>query len=79
MAEALKPAIEPVQIALRIRPLIQHELNGNQRECLNVETGEPQVTIKNLTFAYDYVFPSNITQKEFYDRSISERSNRILI
>ncbi|CAG4931469.1 unnamed protein product [Parnassius apollo] len=65
-----KCALDTVQVALRIRPLMQQEIERGCDECIEVVPGEPQVQIKDLAFTYNYVFPQHITQQEFYDTSV---------
>ncbi|XP_026314864.1 chromosome-associated kinesin KIF4-like isoform X2 [Hyposmocoma kahamanoa] len=68
--ESSKGTIDTVQVALRIRPLMQSELDRGCDECIDVVSGEPQVQIKDLAFTYNYVFPQHITQQEFYDTAV---------
>lgn len=65
-----KGTIDTVQVALRIRPLMQQEIERGCDECIDVVTGEPQVQIKDLSFTYNHVFPQHITQQEFYDTAV---------
>ncbi|KAJ2953165.1 hypothetical protein O0L34_g738 [Tuta absoluta] len=62
--------IDTVQVALRIRPLMQSELERACDECIDVVQGQPQVVIKDLSFTYNYVFAQHITQQEFYDTAV---------
>ncbi|CAK1583428.1 unnamed protein product [Parnassius mnemosyne] len=68
--ETNKGAFDTVQVALRIRPLMQQEIERGCDECIEVVPGEPQVQIKDLAFTYNYVFPQHITQEEFYDTAV---------
>lgn len=70
MVEAEKCTIDTVQVALRIRPLMQQEIDRGCDECIDIVHGEPQVQIKDLAFTYNYVFPQHITQQEFYDTAV---------
>ncbi|KAH9630789.1 hypothetical protein HF086_001017 [Spodoptera exigua] len=65
-----KGTIDTVQVALRIRPLMQLETDRGCEECIDVVAGQPQVQIKDLAFTYNYVFPQHITQQEFYDTAV---------
>ncbi|XP_075982850.1 kinesin-like protein 3A isoform X3 [Anticarsia gemmatalis] len=65
-----KGTIDTVQVALRIRPLMQQEIERGCDECIDVVAGQPQVQIKDLAFTYNYVFPMHITQQEFYDTAV---------
>ncbi|CAK1552322.1 unnamed protein product [Leptosia nina] len=67
--EANKP-IDTVQVALRIRPLMEQEIERGCIECIDVISGTQQVQIKDLAFTYNYVFPQHINQQEFYDTSV---------
>lgn len=68
--ESNRDTIDTVQVALRIRPLMQQEIERGCDECIDVVPGEPQVQIKELAFTYNYVFPQHITQQEFYDTAV---------
>ncbi|KPJ18051.1 Chromosome-associated kinesin KIF4 [Papilio machaon] len=68
--ESNRDTIDTVQVALRIRPLMQQEIERGCDECIDVVPGEPQVQIKDLAFTYNYVFPQHITQQEFYDTAV---------
>ncbi|XP_026760553.2 chromosome-associated kinesin KIF4A [Galleria mellonella] len=70
MVESEKVTIDTVQVALRIRPLMQQEIERGCDECIEVVPGEQQVQIKDLAFTYNYVFAQHITQQEFYDTSV---------
>jgi hypothetical protein len=65
-----KSTIDTVQVALRIRPLMQLETERGCDECIDTVNGEPQVQIKDLAFTYNHVFPQHITQQEFYDTAV---------
>ncbi|XP_028174121.1 chromosome-associated kinesin KIF4 [Ostrinia furnacalis] len=65
-----KGTIDTVQVALRIRPLMQLEVERGCDECIDVVPGQPQVQIKDLAFTYNYVFAQHITQQEFYDTAV---------
>lgn len=68
--ENSKGTIDTVQVALRIRPLMQQETDRGCEECIEAVPGENQVQIKDLAFTYNYVFPQHITQQEFYDTAV---------
>ncbi|KAL0869295.1 hypothetical protein ABMA27_007556 [Loxostege sticticalis] len=65
-----KGTIDTVQVALRIRPLMQQEIERGCDECIDVVPGQPQVQIKDLAFTYNYVFAQHINQQEFYDTAV---------
>lgn len=62
--------IDTVQVALRIRPLMQQEIDRGCDECIEAISGGNQVQIKDLAFTYNYVFAQHITQQEFYDTAV---------
>lgn len=70
-------SIDTVQVALRIRPLMQSELDRACEECIEVIQNQPQVQIKDLAFTYNYVFPQHITQQEFYDTAVKGLIGRL--
>lgn len=63
---------DTVCVALRIRPLIQSEIDKHCQTCLNVIPGEPQVRINNSdkSFTYNYVFSPDIGQEDFYNIAV---------
>jgi len=63
---------DTVRVALRIRPLVESELEKGCQVCLDTVPGEPQVHILNTdkAFTYNYVFPPHIGQEEFYNTAI---------
>lgn len=75
--EGGKGTLDTVQVALRIRPLMQSELDRGCDECIDAVSGEPQVQIKDLAFTYNYVFPQHITQQEFYDTAVKGLIGRL--
>ncbi|KAI5632568.1 kinesin motor domain-containing protein [Phthorimaea operculella] len=72
-----RSTIDTVQVALRIRPLMQSELERACDECIEVVQGQPQVVIKDLSFTYNYVFAQHITQQEFYDTAVKGLIGRL--
>ncbi|XP_047994616.1 chromosome-associated kinesin KIF4-like isoform X2 [Leguminivora glycinivorella] len=68
--ENSKGTIDTVQVALRIRPLMQQETDRGCEECIEAVPGQNQVQIKDLAFTYNHVFPQHITQQEFYDTAV---------
>ncbi|GJQ81405.1 kinesin-4B [Trypoxylus dichotomus] len=57
-----------VQVALRIRPLIEHEISKGFQNILEVFPDLNQIRIKNSdkAFTYNYVFDVNVEQDVFY-------------
>lgn len=63
---------DTVSVALRIRPLVISEIEKGCQMCLDVVPGESQVRICNTdkAFTYNYVFPPEVGQDDFYDIAI---------
>lgn len=72
-----KGTIDTVQVALRIRPLMQNETDRGCDECIDVIPGQPQVQIKDLAFTYNHVFAQHINQQEFYDTAVKSLITRL--
>lgn len=57
-----------VRVAVRIRPLIERELEDNSQVCTTVFPNEHQICIgDDKTFTYDYVFDQDSKQSTIYD------------
>ncbi|XP_015608313.1 chromosome-associated kinesin KIF4A, partial [Cephus cinctus] len=65
-------AHECVQVAVRIRPLVQSEINTGCQVCLDVVPGEPQVQLRGTekSFTYNHVFGADIEQEDFYNTAV---------
>lgn len=65
---------DTVCVALRIRPLVESEIEKGCQMCLNVVPGEPQVRICNTdkAFTYNYVFPPDSGQEDFYNTAVKK-------
>lgn len=63
---------DTVSVALRVRPLVENEIEKGCQMCLDIIPGEPQVRIHNTdkAFTYNYVFPPNVGQEDFYNIAI---------
>ncbi|XP_071571505.1 chromosome-associated kinesin KIF4 isoform X4 [Temnothorax nylanderi] len=63
---------DTVRVALRIRPLVESELEKGCQACLDTVPGEHQVRICNTdkAFTYNYVFPPHVGQEDFYNTAI---------
>ncbi|XP_072748059.1 chromosome-associated kinesin KIF4 [Anoplolepis gracilipes] len=63
---------DTVCVALRIRPLVESEVEKGCQMCLDVVPGEPQIRISNTdkAFTYNYVFPPDIGQEDFYNTAV---------
>ncbi|XP_050460223.1 chromosome-associated kinesin KIF4 [Cataglyphis hispanica] len=63
---------DTVCVALRIRPLVESEIEKGCQMCLDVVPGEPQIHICNTdkAFTYNYVFPPDVAQEDFYNIAV---------
>ncbi|KAL6262365.1 hypothetical protein P5V15_007454 [Pogonomyrmex californicus] len=70
---------DSVRVALRIRPLVESELEKGCQLCLDAIPGEPQVRVCNSdkAFTYNYVFPPHIGQEDFYNTAIRQLLDNI--
>lgn len=68
-----------VKVAVRIRPLIQSETDKGCQTCLNVTPGEQQIQIQSTdkAFTFNYVFPADSSQEEFYNTAIKNMVSNI--
>lgn len=75
----LQMADDTVRVALRIRPLVESEIEKRCQTCLEIVPGEQQVCILNTgkAFTYNYVFPPDVGQKEFYEVAIKRLIHNI--
>ena len=63
--------IIPVQVALRVRPLVARERADACAVCLRTVAGQPQVIMgKDKAFTYDYVFDEHTQQVDVYETSV---------
>lgn len=69
-ADSDKDVIETVQVALRIRPLVDSEISRGCQICVETVPDEPQVQVKEMAFTYNHVFPPEVSQEKFYNDSI---------
>lgn len=72
-----KDVFETVQVALRIRPLVDSEISRGCQVCVETIPDEPQVQVKEMAFTYNYVFPSEVSQENFYNDSIKGLVKRL--
>jgi len=65
---------DTVRVALRIRPLVESEIEKGCQMCLDTVLNEPQVRICNTdkAFTYNYVFPPHVGQEDFYNTAIKQ-------
>ncbi|EZA47603.1 chromosome-associated kinesin KIF4 isoform X2 [Ooceraea biroi] len=70
---------DTVRVALRIRPLVESEIEKGCQMCLDKISGEPQVRIHNSdkAFTYNYVFSPDIGQEDFYDTAVKQLVHNI--
>ncbi|XP_003703069.1 kinesin-like protein 3A isoform X1 [Megachile rotundata] len=70
---------DTVRVAVRIRPLVKTEVERGCQICLNVVPGEPQIVIQNTdkAFTFNYVFPPEIGQEDFYNTAIKDMVKNI--
>ncbi|XP_057327856.1 chromosome-associated kinesin KIF4A [Microplitis mediator] len=63
---------ESVRVAVRVRPLIQSEVDRGCQNCLNVIPSINQVNVRNdRAFTYNHVFGPESNQDEFYETAVS--------
>ncbi|XP_076066005.1 kinesin-like protein 3A [Oratosquilla oratoria] len=63
----------PVRVAVRIRPLVNREIQEGCGECIDVTPNEPQVVFRNAdkAFTFDYVFPTVASQTSVYESAVA--------
>lgn len=63
---------DTVKVAVRIRPLLGDEISRGCKNCLAVVPGEPQIQVVDTdkAFTYNYVFPPEVDQNDFYSTAI---------
>lgn len=61
-----------VQVALRIRPLVESETNRGCKKCLLAVSQENQVQVigTDKAFSYNFVFDETISQQHFYENAV---------
>ena len=64
---------ECVKVAIRVRPMNQHEKDQNSKLCVTVDVPNSTVSVisdknESKTFPFDYVYPMETTQREVYDQ-----------
>lgn len=65
--------ITPVQVALRIRPMVESEIANGYQRALETVRKTPQVFVKGMTdksFTFNHVFDSDVTQEDFYNKAV---------
>ncbi|XP_076378598.1 kinesin-like protein 3A [Megalopta genalis] len=63
---------DTVRVAVRIRPLVKNEIDKGCQACLDVVPGEQQIVVRNTdkSFTFNYVFPPDVNQEDFYETAI---------
>jgi hypothetical protein len=63
-----------IKVAVRVRPLLKHEVNAGHKTCLMVKPGAAQVHINGPTstetFTYTYAFGSSQTDQDVYHAAV---------
>ncbi|KAH8261935.1 hypothetical protein KR026_006261 [Drosophila bipectinata] len=69
-----------VAVALRVRPLVQSELDRGCRIAVErAADGSPQVTVNRTeSYTYNHVFGIEDTQKELFESCVEEKLKRLL-
>lgn len=67
----------PVQVAVRIRPLVAKEIAKGSKQFISKVEGEPQIVIKGSagsdeSFTYDFVFGPEESQNSVYETAVKE-------
>lgn len=63
--------ITSVEVALRIRPLVESEISKGCKSILEVFEEYNQVKLKSSSFSYNHVFDCDTTQEDFYTHCIN--------
>lgn len=68
-----------VKVAVRIRPLIQSEVEKGCQTCLNVDLASSQIHVQptDKAFTFNYVFSPEISQETFYNTAIKDMISNI--
>lgn len=66
--------MESVQVALRIRPLLENEINMGCQQCIERIPNEPQVRVgkANTSYTFNYVFDEFEGQNKVYNVAIKQ-------
>jgi kinesin family protein 4/21/27 len=64
--------MESVQVAVRIRPLVESEVSRGCQLCLDTLSNEPQIQIRGTdrAFTYNFVFGPEQSQSYVYDSAV---------
>uniref|UniRef100_A0A1B6D3T9 Kinesin-like protein n=1 Tax=Clastoptera arizonana TaxID=38151 RepID=A0A1B6D3T9_9HEMI len=64
--------MDTVQVALRIRPLLDFESEKGCVSCLETFSDIRQVKISNNAFTFDYVFDQDVSQQDVYESAVKK-------
>ena len=62
----------PVKVVVRVRPLIDLEVQGGASECVTVDAESSTIFVNDRSFSFDYVFGSRCSQEFVYEESVHE-------
>lgn len=64
--------MESVQVALRIRPLVESEISRGCQLCLDTVPNEPQIQVRGAdrAFTYNFIFGPEHSQSYVYDSAV---------
>ncbi|XP_046605558.1 chromosome-associated kinesin KIF4-like isoform X1 [Neodiprion virginianus] len=68
-----------VNVALRIRPLVQTEIEKGCQTCVATVRGQPQVQVlgTDKAFTFNHVFPPEVNQETFYNTAVKGMINNL--
>ena len=69
----------PVKVVVRVRPLIDLEVQGGASECVTVDAESSTIFVNDRSFSFDYVFGSRCSQEFVYEESVHELLRSSLI
>ncbi|XP_054270750.1 chromosome-associated kinesin KIF4A-like isoform X1 [Macrosteles quadrilineatus] len=71
--------MDSVQVAIRVRPLVPHELESGCRSCVEVIPEAQQIVTKmrNDKFTFNYVFDSSTPQIDIYETAVQNLVNQL--
>lgn len=71
--------MESVQVALRIRPLLENEIIMGCQKCIDRIPNEPQVRVgkANTSYTFNYVFDEFEGQNKVYDVAIKKLTEKL--
>ncbi|RZF45016.1 hypothetical protein LSTR_LSTR001977 [Laodelphax striatellus] len=74
MQSTFMSAQDTVQVAVRVRPLVESEREKGSRVCLESHQKDSQIVIKSsgVGFSFNYVFGPESSQEVIYDNAVKE-------